>query len=98
EDGIRDFHVTGVQTCALPISLYARRHFSLTSHAVFPVLELYPNRHLAIPYWTIEAWMAARDQRPTGRSTAHDAGLPVPGPLGKETSAPAPSPHTPQSL
>src|SRR5436309_10302266 len=25
EDGIRDFHVTGVQTCALPISLGARR-------------------------------------------------------------------------
>src|SRR5690606_39989143 len=23
EDGIRDFHVTGVQTCALPISAYA---------------------------------------------------------------------------
>src|SRR5690606_40610163 len=23
EDGIRDFHVTGVQTCALPISLVA---------------------------------------------------------------------------
>src|SRR5690606_39285066 len=23
EDGIRDFHVTGVQTCALPIFLYA---------------------------------------------------------------------------
>src|SRR5690606_39850034 len=22
EDGIRDFHVTGVQTCALPISFY----------------------------------------------------------------------------
>src|SRR5690606_41201767 len=22
EDGIRDFHVTGVQTCALPISVY----------------------------------------------------------------------------
>src|SRR5690606_40595359 len=22
EDGIRDFHVTGVQTCALPISIY----------------------------------------------------------------------------
>src|SRR5690606_41200941 len=27
EDGIRDFHVTGVQTCALPI--YFRRHDSL---------------------------------------------------------------------
>src|SRR5690606_41038870 len=24
EDGIRDFHVTGVQTCALPISLHER--------------------------------------------------------------------------
>src|SRR5690606_21706682 len=24
EDGIRDFHVTGVQTCALPISSYSR--------------------------------------------------------------------------
>src|SRR6266700_6601108 len=24
EDGIRDFHVTGVQTCALPISLAGR--------------------------------------------------------------------------
>src|SRR5690606_40462360 len=24
EDGIRDFHVTGVQTCALPIYLYFR--------------------------------------------------------------------------
>src|SRR5690606_11976391 len=26
EDGIRDFHVTGVQTCALPISTYAELH------------------------------------------------------------------------
>src|SRR5690606_40563670 len=25
EDGIRDFHVTGVQTCALPISVEIRR-------------------------------------------------------------------------
>src|SRR5690606_40875371 len=25
EDGIRDFHVTGVQTCALPISSHPRR-------------------------------------------------------------------------
>src|SRR5690606_41143186 len=28
EDGIRDFHVTGVQTCALPIFLRARRSAS----------------------------------------------------------------------
>src|SRR5690606_40775281 len=26
EDGIRDFHVTGVQTCALPICRRFRRH------------------------------------------------------------------------
>src|SRR5690606_39664153 len=25
EDGIRDFHVTGVQTCALPISYFVRK-------------------------------------------------------------------------
>src|SRR5690606_40955459 len=28
EDGIRDFHVTGVQTCALPIWI---RHFDITT-------------------------------------------------------------------
>src|SRR5690606_40881923 len=28
EDGIRDFHVTGVQTCALPISPFARNQLS----------------------------------------------------------------------
>src|SRR5690606_39615320 len=29
EDGIRDFHVTGVQTCALPISAFSRTSRSL---------------------------------------------------------------------
>src|SRR5207302_7371736 len=28
EDGIRDFHVTGVQTCALPISIFCLRDCS----------------------------------------------------------------------
>src|SRR5690606_40919497 len=28
EDGIRDFHVTGVQTCALPISEGSRRTYN----------------------------------------------------------------------
>src|SRR5207302_5557735 len=32
EDGIRDFHVTGVQTCALPISMF-RPTSCLYSHA-----------------------------------------------------------------
>src|SRR5690606_41068569 len=29
EDGIRDFHVTGVQTCALPISMQTRTGYYL---------------------------------------------------------------------
>ena len=39
---------------------YARRHFSLTTHPVFPVLELHPDRHLAVPYYSVAAWQAAR--------------------------------------
>src|SRR5690606_40419399 len=38
EDGIRDFHVTGVQTCALPISLVLAGVFSVSSAAA--ALEL----------------------------------------------------------
>src|SRR5690606_41202171 len=34
EDGIRDFHVTGVQTCALPISDYAGAYFGCLLAAV----------------------------------------------------------------
>src|SRR5207302_4823639 len=33
EDGIRDFHVTGVQTCALPISLIEAKVARLTPHS-----------------------------------------------------------------
>src|SRR5256884_6549075 len=36
EDGIRDVAVTGVQTCALPISIYDRR-----TGKVFPQTDLY---------------------------------------------------------
>src|SRR5690606_41641544 len=35
EDGIRDFHVTGVQTCALPISLMAAARRLLWRAALF---------------------------------------------------------------
>src|SRR5690606_40452920 len=35
EDGIRDFHVTGVQTCALPISVKFS-HFSLFPYKFLP--------------------------------------------------------------
>src|SRR5690606_40273686 len=36
EDGIRDFHVTGVQTCALPIFALA----SVAETAIFPLQDL----------------------------------------------------------
>src|SRR5690606_12075244 len=32
EDGIRDFHVTGVQTCALPICVIAKNRVRLVHH------------------------------------------------------------------
>src|SRR5256885_2610920 len=38
EDGIRDYKVTGVQTCALPISLRQRRHRLHRPVTVFGVL------------------------------------------------------------
>src|SRR5690606_39310810 len=44
EDGIRDFHVTGVQTCALPISgvskaesAYPYKHFASTGEFVMTI-------------------------------------------------------------
>src|SRR5690606_40308774 len=43
EDGIRDFHVTGVQTCALPI--YFLGHFALTGH-LLPLLKSSPNARI----------------------------------------------------
>src|SRR5690606_41101490 len=38
EDGIRDFHVTGVQTCALPVSATAARAASIAQVAERPEL------------------------------------------------------------
>src|SRR5690606_24141616 len=40
EDGIRDFHVTGVQTCALPIS--AHRGISRGTRALWTVTDEIP--------------------------------------------------------
>src|SRR5690606_40661696 len=44
EDGIRDFHVTGVQTCALPISP--------PSHSnSYPVSKLPPSTLVSLPFF-----------------------------------------------
>src|SRR5690606_4277861 len=63
EDGIRDFHVTGVQTCALPISTQMERvaekyannpNVLIISHSVNPeydtpaVLKEYADMHHAV--------------------------------------------------
>src|SRR5690606_40044154 len=40
EDGIRDFHVTGVQTCALPIYLLAARSCRRLGRGLLPVEHL----------------------------------------------------------
>src|SRR5690606_15331214 len=47
EDGIRDFHVTGVQTCALPIYTHYRTGFDYfqTSLQKFFLLERVPYLH-----------------------------------------------------
>src|SRR5690606_40680319 len=41
EDGIRDFHVTGVQTCALPISDFTLNNYDkyFTPHSTSPIEE-----------------------------------------------------------
>src|SRR5690606_40497971 len=43
EDGIRDFHVTGVQTCALPISAWDLTFPGPNNMFVFTVDPLNPN-------------------------------------------------------
>src|SRR5690606_40663025 len=42
EDGIRDFHVTGVQTCALPISRYMEHMMALLLPSIRGVQEETP--------------------------------------------------------
>src|SRR5690606_5401459 len=45
EDGIRDFHVTGVQTCALPI-------FAVSGNALgVPMLDLRIPEYYRLPWW-----------------------------------------------
>src|SRR5690606_41199373 len=59
EDGIRDFHVTGVQTCALPISF-----------AGIPHLDTHP---LALPTATQEDLPPFTEFQRVGQQIAQDA-------------------------
>src|SRR5690606_40778374 len=53
EDGIRDFHVTGVQTCALPIfSGLDGRKVGCQVRDVRPALLMILSPEEAVPRWT----------------------------------------------
>lgn len=41
---------------------YAKRLFSLKTHPIFPCVELWHDRHLAIPYWSIQEWLAGKER------------------------------------
>src|SRR5690625_7777396 len=58
EDGIRDGHVTGVQTCALPISLI------LGTPLVAAVLYVMDH---APQLWPIWAWVIRSEERRVGK-------------------------------
>src|SRR5690606_40628204 len=55
EDGIRDFHVTGVQTCALPISPHLVPTLCVATH--------YEGHQYAFPR---RAWERGPEQAPSG--------------------------------
>lgn len=46
-----------INTGSIQSSGYGRRYFSLIHHPIFPCFEIYPDRHIFVPYWSIEAWL-----------------------------------------
>lgn len=46
---------------------YARRHFSLTTHPVFPCVVLYPDEKIMTPFWSIADWLRATTRPAGGR-------------------------------
>src|SRR6266511_1777998 len=80
EDGIRDFHVTGVQTCALPISGSSRargrgdRRYGVSS--VYPPNRSPPTVENAPPTWRTPPSAHSRYTSASGRGF-HDVAAPV---------------------
>src|SRR5690606_39544625 len=84
EDGIRDFHVTGVQTCALPILFKLIQEESKTDwkemYQVFNMghrMELYLDESIADEIiqisrsFDIEAKIVGRDRKSTRLNSSH---------------------------
>src|SRR5699024_11884654 len=61
EDGIRDRNVTGVQTCALPISEYKGKDRILTMTACNPMFSA---RERYVAYAELTDWTPAQDGPP----------------------------------
>src|SRR2546430_13409789 len=68
EDGIRDLTVTGVQTCALPISGFCRRHQAARRHDPLETGRRCPEIPRA-------GRNAGRDRRARARSEEHTSEL-----------------------
>lgn len=43
-------------------SPYARRHYSLSTHPIFPGVSLSQEDHCITPYWSVAEWMHARNR------------------------------------
>lgn len=39
---------------------YAKRYFSLTTHPVYPILVLHPDKHQMTPFWSVKEWLDAK--------------------------------------
>src|SRR5690606_40476339 len=65
EDGIRDFHVTGVQTCALPIS--CRRSGCSACAAFTSIHRGWPGRHQPRCPLSYTAGLARSEERRVGK-------------------------------
>src|SRR5215475_12808678 len=71
EDGIRDFHVTGVQTCALPISLVANRWIDFIRCHLSAIGGLSPARKIAATcemFGVRTAWHGPANVSPIGHA------------------------------
>src|SRR5437870_12948199 len=75
EDGIRDGHVTGVQTCALPICRTGLR-FAVTTEKRNPVLPDVPALGEAVPGYVVNSWfgMWRSEERRVGKECGSRGG------------------------
>src|SRR5690606_40038317 len=76
EDGIRDFHVTGVQTCALPILLVLKTLEAgpLHGYGIALVLERLSNDVLRVEEGSLYPALYRMERREIGRAACRERG------------------------